>query len=103
MFQGGREKAALAICAFQAESAAGGQLETRAFFAGSQGGTVAPAGGNTCGPRFVRLDLKAPAVPRLGCTNKPLQIVLLKNQQKPISLTVRMAFFEGFFRTAVNP
>src|SRR5262249_46345988 len=26
--------------------------------------TVAPAGGNTCGPRSVRLDLKAPVVPR---------------------------------------
>src|SRR5437660_4194608 len=42
-----------------------GKLETRALFAGSQGGTVAPAGGNTCAPRFARLDLKAPAVPRL--------------------------------------
>src|SRR5262245_50015400 len=40
------------------------KLETRALFAGSQGGTVAPAGGNTCAPRSVRLDLKAPAVPR---------------------------------------
>jgi len=39
-----------------------GKLETRALFAGSQGGTVAPAGGNTCAPRSVRLDLKAPAV-----------------------------------------
>src|SRR5262249_56650911 len=27
-----------------------GKLETRALFAGSQGGTVAPAGGNTCAP-----------------------------------------------------
>src|SRR5262249_4616925 len=36
-----------------------------AHHAGSQGGTVAPAGGNTCAPRSVRLDLKAPAVPRL--------------------------------------
>src|SRR6266404_7218319 len=26
----------------------------------SQGGTVAPAGGNTCAPRSARLDLKAP-------------------------------------------
>jgi hypothetical protein len=33
------------------------KLETRALFAGSQGGTVAPAGGNTCAPRPVRLDL----------------------------------------------
>src|SRR5438477_7819506 len=41
-----------------------GKLETRALFAGSQGGTVAPAGGNTCAPRAVRLDLNAPAVPR---------------------------------------
>ena len=41
-----------------------GKLETRALFAGSQGGTVAPAGGNTCAPRSARLDLKAPVVPR---------------------------------------
>src|SRR6266480_6558371 len=41
-----------------------GKLETRALFAGSQGGTVARAGGNTCGPLSARLDLKAPAVPR---------------------------------------
>jgi hypothetical protein len=39
-------------------------LETRALFAGSQGGTVAPASGNTYAPRSVRLDLKAPVVPR---------------------------------------
>src|SRR5262249_52849005 len=38
------------------------KLETRALFAGSQGGTVARAGGNTCGPLSARLDLKAPAV-----------------------------------------
>src|SRR4029453_5755750 len=37
-----------------------GKLETRALFAGSQGGTVARAGGNTCGPLSARLDLKAP-------------------------------------------
>jgi len=41
-----------------------GKLETRALFARSQGGTVARAGGNTCAPRPVRLDLKAPAAPR---------------------------------------
>jgi hypothetical protein len=40
-----------------------GKLETRALFAASQGGTVAPAGGNTCTPRSVRCDLKAAAVP----------------------------------------
>src|SRR6516164_1044278 len=40
------------------------KLETRALFAGSQGGTVTRAGGNTCGPPSARLDLKAPAVPR---------------------------------------
>src|SRR5947209_15174446 len=39
-----------------------GKLETRALFAGSQGGTVARAGGNTCGPLSARLDLKAPAI-----------------------------------------
>src|ERR1700757_3403963 len=33
-----------------------GKLETRALFPGSQGGTVAPAGGNTCAPRSVQVD-----------------------------------------------
>src|SRR2546430_10058190 len=42
-----------------------GKLETRALFAGSQGGTVTRAGGNTCGPQSARLDLKPPAVPTL--------------------------------------
>src|SRR5215831_5422760 len=41
-----------------------GKLETRALFAGSQGGTVARAGGNTCGPLSAQLDLSPPAVPR---------------------------------------
>src|SRR5260370_25623512 len=41
-----------------------GKLETRALFAGSQGGTVARPSGNTCGPLSARLDLKGPAVPR---------------------------------------
>src|SRR2546430_7548190 len=36
-----------------------GKLETRALFAGSQGGTVARAGGNAYGPLSARLDLKA--------------------------------------------
>jgi len=36
------------------------KLETRALFAGSQGGTVARAGGNTCGPLSARLDLRPP-------------------------------------------
>jgi hypothetical protein len=40
-------------------------LETRALFAGSQGGTVAPAGGNTCDSLSARLDLKARG-PALG-------------------------------------
>src|SRR2546430_16990864 len=43
-----------------------GKLETRALFAGSQGGTVAPAGGNTCAPRSARLDLKGPFGPAVG-------------------------------------
>jgi len=43
-----------------------GKLETRALFAGSQGGTVAPAGGNTCAPRSARLDLKGPRDPAVG-------------------------------------
>jgi hypothetical protein len=34
------------------------KLETRALFAETQGGTVAPAGGNTCASRCVRLDLR---------------------------------------------
>jgi hypothetical protein len=34
-----------------------GKLETRALFPGSQGGTVARAGGNTCAPRSVQVDL----------------------------------------------
>jgi len=34
-----------------------GKLETRPLFAGSQGGTVAPAGGTTCAARSVRLHL----------------------------------------------
>jgi len=42
-----------------------GKLETRALFAGSQGGTVARAGGNTCGPLSARLDLK-PRGPAVG-------------------------------------
>jgi hypothetical protein len=37
-----------------------GKLETRALFAGSQGGTVARAGGNTCGSLSARLDLRPP-------------------------------------------
>src|SRR2546421_10352155 len=37
-----------------------GKLETRPLFAGSQGATVAPAGGNTYAPRSVRLDLRPP-------------------------------------------
>src|SRR6266481_7641998 len=37
-----------------------GKLETWALFAGSQGGRVAPAGGNTCAPRPARLDLRPP-------------------------------------------
>jgi hypothetical protein len=36
------------------------KLETRALFAGSQGGTVARPGGNTCAPLSARPDLKAP-------------------------------------------
>jgi hypothetical protein len=42
-----------------------GKLETWALFAGSQGGTVAPAGGNTCAPRSARLDLR-PRGPTVG-------------------------------------
>jgi hypothetical protein len=55
------------------------KLETRALFAGSQGGTVAPAGGNTCAPRSARLDLisskscqkKSPAESDLGGAEVP--------------------------------
>jgi hypothetical protein len=41
------------------------KLETRALFAGSQGGTVARPNGNTCGPLSARLDLK-PRGPTVG-------------------------------------
>jgi hypothetical protein len=34
-----------------------GKVEARALFAGSQGGTIARAGGNACGPLSARLDL----------------------------------------------
>src|SRR4029077_14816445 len=34
-----------------------GKLETRLLLSRSEGGTVARAGGNTCAPRSVRLDL----------------------------------------------
>jgi hypothetical protein len=40
------------------------KLETRPLLSRSEGGTVARAGGNTCGPLSARLDLKAPVVPR---------------------------------------
>jgi hypothetical protein len=49
------------------------KLETRALFAGSQGGTVAPAGGNTCAPRSARLDLKTGIDAREGCRAQPVQ------------------------------
>ncbi len=45
--------------------AAAWPLAARAHFAGSQGGTVARAGGNTCGPPSARLDLK-PRGPAVG-------------------------------------
>src|SRR5947207_3576 len=51
-----------------------GKLETRALFAGSQGGTVAPAGGNACAPRSVRLGLRPPAVPRPGWSGLGLML-----------------------------
>ena len=35
------------------------KLETRALFAGSQGGTVAHAGGNTCAPLSVHHGMAA--------------------------------------------
>src|SRR5215467_11211779 len=41
-----------------------GKVEARLLLSRSEGGTVARAGGNTCGPPSARLDLKAPAVPR---------------------------------------
>src|SRR2546430_14999506 len=54
-----------------------GKLETRALFAGGQGGTVAPAGGTTCAPRSVRLDLKAPAIPRCKAERSRLRAAIL--------------------------
>jgi hypothetical protein len=41
-----------------------GKLETRTLFAGRQGGTVARAGGNTCGPVSARLAKGPPRSPR---------------------------------------
>jgi hypothetical protein len=38
-----------------------GKLETRPLFARSEGGTIAPPGGNSCAPRAVRLDLRPPS------------------------------------------
>jgi hypothetical protein len=41
-----------------------GKVEARLLLSRIEGGTVARAGGNTCGPLSARLDLKGPAVPR---------------------------------------
>jgi hypothetical protein len=41
---------------------------------GSQGGTVAPAGGNTCGLLSARLDLKPPAVPRSDTDHRTIYL-----------------------------
>src|SRR6266700_7395442 len=52
-----------------------GKLETRALFAGSQGGTVAPPSGNTCAPRSAARgsDGVATAGDDRKMNNKPLE------------------------------
>ena len=60
-FHGGQEHGAAHARGSRAQQT--GKLETRALFAGSQGGTVAPAGGNICAPRSVRLDLRPRSPP----------------------------------------
>src|SRR5262249_51303720 len=65
-----------------------GKLETRAPFAGSQGGTVTRAGGNTCGPPSARLDLKATVVPRsdtdhTGPSISPASIPMARSRGLP--------------------
>src|SRR5262249_55701306 len=83
-----------------------GKLETRALFAGSQGGTVARTGGNACGPLSTRLDLKAPAVPRpdtdhSGPSISPDRLTSMTMARSPRSSARRRvqgadAFAEGF-------
>src|SRR5262245_28454726 len=64
------------------------KLETRALFAGGQGGTVTRAGGNTCGPLSARLDLRPPAVPRsdtdhTGTSISPASMTMARSRRLP--------------------
>jgi hypothetical protein len=59
-----------------------GKLETRALFAGSQGGTVARAGGNTCAPVSAHVgsigfseDLRPRGQPRCDCRGRGCRAV----------------------------
>src|SRR5215467_664936 len=70
-----------------------GKLETRALFAGSQGGTVAPAGGNTCDSLCARLDLRAPAVLRSD-TDRTGQSISLASM--PMARSRRASARRGF-------
>ena len=70
------------------------KLETRALFAGSQGGTVAPAGGNTCAPRSVRLDLKAPVVPRSATDHRTIYLTGIDANGKVARASARSRFRE---------
>src|SRR5258708_33429246 len=69
-----------------------GKLETRALFAGSQGGTVAPAGGNTCAPRSARLDLKPPAVPRSDTDHRTIYLIGIDANGKVARASARRRF-----------
>jgi hypothetical protein len=70
--QGSRRQEYWAAHARGSRAQQAGKLETRAFFAGSQGGTVAPAGSNTYAPRPVRLDLRprGPARPDVALARR---------------------------------
>jgi hypothetical protein len=62
--QGSRRQEYWAAHARGSRAQQAGKLEAWLLLPRSEGGTVAPASGNTCAPRPVRLDLRPPAVPR---------------------------------------
>src|SRR4029077_15458591 len=66
--------------------------KTLGLFAGSQGGTVAPAGGNTCAPRPVRLDLKAPVVPRSDMDHRTIYLTGIDANGKVARASARRRF-----------
>jgi hypothetical protein len=67
------------------------KLETRALFAGSQGGTVARAGGNAYGPLSARLDLKAPR--SRGRIRTTRTIYLTGRTHSPVAAVPEVAHF----------